>query len=273
MSKPTVMICIPVKNTGRWLPKSIKQLESLTYPHDKIRIVYSYSNSFDNTLDVISEFAKNGTFKVEVYREPFEEQIMMYGIQVGASIYKDFQRLLKEDYFMLFDSDIVSIPNDLIEQLLEIDTDVVAPYPWSEGHRHFYDNFIFRINNIRFHPQKPPGLGLAIPVYVDSVGTCFIAKREVFVNTQIDNPYPNLTFCNNARGLGYSVVAVPYIEVIHADLEKLGILHNPLPQNAGNYPSLGWLDSSFPLKPFKVKEERKSDIAKDLNSFSIGDIK
>jgi glycosyltransferase involved in cell wall biosynthesis len=270
----SVMIGIPIKNSESWLPKSIKQLKALTYPHNKIRIVYEYGKSHDNTLQILKDFAKNNDgFKVEVYKEPYAEELIRFGIQMSATLYKDFQTLLTEDYFMLFDSDIVQIPTNLIEKLMEVDADVVAPYPWSEGHRHFYDNFIFRVNNIRFHPQTPPMVGCTYPVEVDSVGTCFLAKSDTFKNTLIDNPYPNFSFCINAKRIGASVVALPYLEIFHLDIEKEGILHNPLPADFGRYPANGWLDSSTQLKEFKILNKRISDASSAISQFSLNGCK
>jgi len=266
----SVMIGIPIKNAESWLPKSIEQLKSLSYPHDKIRIVYEYSKSDDKTLEILKEFSVNNDgFKVEVYKEPFDENLVKYGIQMSAVVYKDFQSLITEDYFMLYDSDIIQIPTDLIESLIEIDADIVAPYPWSEGHRHFYDSWIFRYQNYRWSPKNPPGYGDTHPIITDSVGTCFLAKYEVFKSSPIDNPYPNLTFCNSARKLGYNVVAVPYIEVFHIDFEKLGIMHYPLPQEFGNYPNPGFVDNNSKLPEYIRKEIRQNRIKTDIDNYAV----
>lgn len=257
----TVMVGIPIKNASMWVKKNIDCLRKLTYDHKSIRIVYIYSKSHDNTLDILREFAKDNDFmSVEVYEEQYDPQLQRWGIQMGASIYNDLQSLCKEDYFMLMDCDVVDVPEDLIEGLMDIDADIVAPYPWSEGHRHFYDTFIFRYKNVRFHPFRPPGVGKPYPVIVDSVGTVFLARGDVFRKTKITNPYPNLSFCNNARGTGHTVVAVPYIEVFHADLEKIGIQHLPLPPDFGDMPLPGFITDEVELPIFMPKEMQSKQV-------------
>jgi len=138
---PNIFVGIPVRNAGKWLPNNIEQLEGLTYPKDKLRIVYSYSRSNDDTLEILKKFAKDNNMKsVEIYNEPYDVMLKKHGIQMGAEIYKDFQKLIDEDYFMLFDSDLCEVPGDIIEQLLEIKEDIVAPFPWNENYTHFYDS-------------------------------------------------------------------------------------------------------------------------------------
>ena len=273
MSKPSIFIGTMVKNSDRWLDQYWEVIKKLTYPKNKIRLVFMYAISTDFTLEKIEKFSKENIVNVEVYREPVNNELRAFGAQGAAAVYNDFKHLIDEDYFMLFDSDIVGIkPNNLIEELLKVKTDIVAPYPYSEGYRHFYDSWIWRINNVRLSPEDPPAKDSAIPIEVDSVGTCFLSTREVWTSSPIANPYPNLTFCLSAKRLGYKVVGCPYLHVIHKDIEKLGIKHNPLPPKFGFYPAPGWIDSKYPVKEFKVISEEdkikeaKSDIDEGLKT-------
>jgi len=269
----TIMIGTMIKNTGKWLPEYFKVIKNFSYPKEKLRIVFIYGKSTDNTFEVLKEEKEKNDLNIEVYSEPRDEAIRLGGAQASAAIYKDFQNLFNEDYFMLFDSDIIGAPVDLIEQLMKVQADIVAPYPWSENHRHFYDTWIFRINNVRFSPFEPPVRDY--PIEVDSVGTCFLSKGLTFKSTNIENPYPNLTFCNNAKGKGYSVVALPYIEIFHVDLEKYGIFHNPLPPQSGGYPASGWITNEYPVKEWKYKtpdekiKEQKEEIDNLMTSLGI----
>jgi len=263
-----VMIGTMVKNSAMFLPSYFNLLRSLTYPKNNIRIVFIYGNSSDRTLEIIKEEEAKGDLDICIYSEQNDQNLRVGGAQLAASAYNDFQNAMKEDedYFLLLDSDIKGAPSNLIEELIAVNADIVAPYPWSEEHRHFYDNWIFRINNIRFSPTHPPGEGLKYPIIVDSVGTCFLAKSHVFKGVQIVNPYPNLQFCNKAREMNYMVIACPYLEIIHIDIEKLDppIIHNPLPQEYGFYPKNGFLDSSnyqprrfIPISKELIKEQEK----------------
>ena len=62
--------------------------------------------------------------------------------------------------------------------------------------------------------------------------------------------------------LGYNVVACPYLHVIHKDLEKMGIKHNPLPPNMGLYPANGWIDSNYKVELYHKKTAK--DITEDI---------
>ena len=233
----TVMIGIMVKNSARYLPVLLEQLENLDYPKDLMRVVFIYGESKDNSLDILKEYSKRTKMKVEIYKENRDNFLRVMGIWGSGSIYKDFQDLLEEDYFLFLDSDLIFLPQSLITDLININEDIVAPFVWSENYRHFYDNYIFRIDNSRFHPFFPPGIGLDSPFEVDSVGTCFLARREVFKDTPISNPQPNLMFALNAKRKGYKIFAVPYISIIHPDLELKGIYHSPPPPEYGFQPS------------------------------------
>lgn len=253
------MVGTMVKDGDRWLEDNWKALNSIDYPKKKLRLVVEFGKSNDNSLELLKRFAKENKIKVDVYAEPRDKDLKLGGAQAAASIYNEWKRLMKddEDYFLLFDSDVIDVPKNLIKELLKVDADIVAPYPWCED-GHFYDNWIFRINNIRFSPKDPPGMGKLYPIEVDSVGTVFLAKREPFLTVPIINPYPNLTFCINARRFGYQVVALPYLEVTHKDIAKLGLIHNPLPQNLGGYPSSNeFLTSTFPVKEYKKKSKNE----------------
>jgi len=274
MRYPKILIGTMLKNSGGWLSKYWEEVKKLDYPKDKLRIVFVYGDSKDNTLKIAKRIVKEKVCNVEIYKEPNDTLLKRGGAQLSASVYNDWKTLLNEDYFMLLDSDLIELPSNLITELLKVKEDIVAPYPWSEGHRHFYDSWIFRIGNKRFHPMNPPGLGLKVPIEVDSVGTCFLATRESYKSTPITNPYPNLSFCNNARRMGYKVIALPYLEVFHADIEKLGIIHNPLPPKLGGYPEQGFitfLDDIKTLSSFK-KHDYKNEfkiIENDIKRLSL----
>ena len=244
---PSIMIGCMVKNAARWLPKFFSVLDRLTYPRDKLRVVFEYGRSDDNTLELLKEFAGKGTFNVEVYQEPVDYFLMKNGPFGAASIYQEFQELLREDYFLLLDSDIIEAPENLIERLLEVDEDIVAPYIGILPYGYFYDTWVFRVQNCRFHPTMYPGLRYNRPVEVDSVGTCFLARREVFRETPINNPYPDIAFCNNARKLGYRVVALPYLWVFHINPVKYKVSRVPLSPELGRYPSTRLADYTYPV--------------------------
>jgi len=228
--KPSVMIGIPIKNAQIFLPKFLTALDRLTYPNIK-RIIFNYGISKDKTLDIIKTYVKKKRLKakIEIYSEPSMNipNIPVSGAFI-ADIYKDFQELITEDYFLLLDTDIADIPNDYIERLLSYNKSIIAPYVWvSRTPKIFYDTYIFRYKGCRFHPYYPPGLDRDI-IEVDSVGTTYLVKRDIFLKGQYNNPHPHLNFCSSLRKQGIKIYATSQVEVWHEDLERLGIGHMPV---------------------------------------------
>ena len=241
MSKyPSVMIGTRVKNSSRWLDEYWSNIKKLKYPRKKIRIVFSYGKSVDNTLEKLKQYRDEGYYDVEIYREPPDISISSYGSMGSASIFSDYKELIDEDYFMLFDSDIVFCNPYLIREFIKTKEDIVGPYVLVFPFKQFYDTWIFRLNNTRFHPNNPVGLRLNTPIEVDSVGTCIFTRKDILKEVPVTNPYPELSFCNNARKLGYRVICLPYIQVFHIDPVKYNIVHTPLPANLGGYPKEGF---------------------------------
>lgn len=252
MELPKIMIGMMLKNSARFLPTVLNEIVKLDYPKDKLRLVGIYGKSIDNTLEIMKDFKKKNIIKTEVYQEQPDQFLRMLKQYGAATVWNDMKRSMNdnEDYFLLIDSDLVKLPTNLIKELLKVDADIVAPYPWVEN-KHFFDSWGFRINNIRFSPKDPPGKGLKYPIEVDNVGTCFLANRETWISVPVNNPHPYLTFHSNARKYGYQIAALPYLEVFHADLEKLGIYHLPPDPKYGGYPStMDFLDSSYPVKKY-----------------------
>jgi len=243
----TVLIGVMVKNAERWLPHTFELLEKLSYPRELMRIIFEYATSSDRTLEMIKDFIKKGTMKAEVYQEPYDINLRKYGDGFSAAIFNDFQNMMEEDYFLLFDTDLADIPSDLIQQLMSVDGDFVGPFIWAENYDHYYDTWIARIGNVRLHPYCPAGIGTRVPFEIDAIGTVYLAKKEAFKYTPVGNPYPHLQICNNARRSGFRILLCPNIEVFHIDVAKLGILHNPLPQELGGYPNQGFYTALDPI--------------------------
>ena len=255
MHFPKVLIVTMMKNSERWLPLYFKNLQSLSYPKKRMRLIVEMGPSQDRTLEMLKEFKDRGIMDLEVYGDPVDDWLSRGGIYAAGAIWRDFQKAVSRNdhYVFFFDVDLVQIPKDLIQRLMEIGADVAAPYVWSEGHRHYFDNYIYRIENKRFHPLNPPGMGLDYPIYVDSVGTCFLATKDAWTKPEITNPEPYFSWSRNARAMGFSIVACPFIEIFHVDLEKLGVLHYPPPREWSNHGN-GWIDSSYPVRRFKKNE-------------------
>ncbi len=216
----SVLVGVPVKNATIWLPKFLVELDRL---EDVSRVVFIYGESVDNTLSMLKDYRDSSPHDVDIYTESSELKAES-AHQLGG-LYQDFQEALsegKETHFMLIDSDITEFPPDLITRLKEHDKDIIAPYVWTHGHipPKFFDVYCFRYKGGRFHPFNPPDPGH--PFEVDSIGSCYLAKRSAFIIT----PYgerPHISFCANAREMGFTVWADPTIKIYHLFVEQLGM--------------------------------------------------
>lgn len=216
----STLVGVPVKNAAIWLPKFLAELDRL---EEVSRVIFIYGKSMDNTLDLLRTYRDNTPHDVDIFLEAADLNAMS-AHQIGG-LYQDFQDALsegKEDYFLLIDCDITEFPPDLIPRLKEHDKDIIAPYIWTHGHTppKFFDTYCFRYNGGRFHPFNPPNPGK--PFELDSIGSCYLAKRAAFFLT----PYgdrPHISFCANAREMGFEIWADPTTEVFHLYVEQLGM--------------------------------------------------
>ena len=222
----SVSVCTPVKNCAFWIDAFLSKLDEFK---DVNRVIFSYGESYDPTLLILKNWMKKTNHKVELYQEP--KMNALSSAQIGA-IYQDFQELIgkgDDAWVLLADADLTYMPPDLIQRLQVQDKDIIAPYVWMRNciPKMFYDSYVFRLNGSRYHPLDPPMLG-GKTGKLDSVGTCFLIKRKVFLDVPYGDPYPHLKFCNDARAKGYTVWADPTISVTHVDLTRFGINHLPI---------------------------------------------
>jgi len=140
MKWPKIMICLLTKNDARTLPKFLEEMTKLDYPKDKLRWVWIYGKSVDNTLDIILDFHKKNSYKYEIYEEPVFERKLNSPLY-NARLCNEFKSLLRDEEYVLFaDTDITKMPKNTIKELVKVNKDVVAPYVYIEGTNRFYDS-------------------------------------------------------------------------------------------------------------------------------------
>jgi hypothetical protein len=228
------MVCILAKNVGSVLVPFFRSWGALDYPKEKFRFVWIYGKSDDSTLQYIEAGMKEGKYRYEIYEEPFFDPGLRSALY-NADAANYFKRLYNnEPYVIMADADIQNFPSGLIKELLGVDKDIVAPYPYFyfKGQEYFFDTYVFRWHGWTFnqvykdgklYDQTHPLFGDSkTPVELDSVGTFFMMKGEVLKNVSWSNPVPNLQFCWSARKKGYHVWALPYVKITHVfkDLES-----------------------------------------------------
>ena len=223
----SVLVGVPIKNAAIWLPRFLEQLDKLS---DVSRVVFICGPCRDDTYPQLWRWGNDTRHPVEIFDEPTGMNALS-AAQIGA-VYKDFQDLMREDedetHFLLIDSDIMDVPPDLIQLLKRQDKDIVAPYVWVDRANppQFFDVDCFRLNGFRFHPFLPPDPGKSL--MVDSVGSCYLAKREPFLACEYGNPHPHMIFCGHAIEAGYEVWADPRIKIQHLDSRRVGVVKTPL---------------------------------------------
>jgi len=225
------MLGVKVKDAGLWLPRFITQVEKLE--GDINRIVAFYGKSRDASYCYLNHWRNTSKLNIELYADPYLPEVERHGWTL-ARIKKEIQQLLregKEEYYLNLDCDLVGLPVDLVPKLMETDKDIIAGMTWTEGRPipTFFDIYVYRKEGCMFHPYHPPGVGETEPFPVDSVSTCYLAKREVELAGKYSNPYPHIPFCRTLKDQGYQVWVHPQVHAIHVDLEKYGIMHNPQP--------------------------------------------
>ena len=247
--RPRVMIASIVgPNQSKWLRRFLNTVDNLKYPADKLTYAFLTSNSADDTFEILNEFELTHQSDIKWDHYHNKGRVFMKGcdIEMGdISRYMKlstlrnlllFESLEEEDYVLMVDSDVVSIPADLIQQLLNVPMgDVVAPLVMIEDFRNFGDGYFYdRLAFIKdgmqfdhFYPYIPGCNDLpTTPFEVESVGTCCLCKSEIFRNgvrfMSDENTSEQIGFCNRVRQRGYRIFVNPQVRILHVNFEKFG---------------------------------------------------
>ena len=227
----STFVASKVRDSELWLPRFIHEVENLEGNISRIALMYGESR--DQTYGLLKHWQATSKHKIEIYSDPYIPEEERHGWSL-ARIKRDVQELLKlgaEEYYLNLDCDLVQLPPDLIALLMSRDKETIAPMIWTENREvpTFFDTFIFRKDGCMFHPYDPPGINSSEPFKVDSVSTCYLAKRDVELAGVYTNPYPPIMFYEGLRQKGISTWVDPTVSVVHVDLEAYGIMHMPQP--------------------------------------------
>ena len=150
-SSPTdrVLVATPVKNAANELPNYFASLKSISYPKNLITIAFLESDSTDQTDEVIRAFITldSSEFGSVLYqRKPVgyspplnrhAEDIQLRRRQTLARARNDvldMVDLANFEYVLWLDADAVGFPDTLIQDLIGLRQDVVAPHVvWKLG--------------------------------------------------------------------------------------------------------------------------------------------
>jgi hypothetical protein len=213
MTYPKVMIATATKYDEKYLEAFLTALSTLDYPRDRIRLAVMIGNVEDAKI-----FRQNLSSKICSQFDMFLEQRIWRprGVSLKADLYTDLVTCMKdEDYVLFIDSDVVSIPPNLLKHLITRNVDIIAPYVYNYHSKIFFDTYIFRKDGNKFSINPPFQEEV---LEVDSVGTCLLVRSKVLKECRFANPHHWLHFCYFAREKGYKVYADPTIRIEHADI-------------------------------------------------------
>ena len=209
MSSIKVLVAQPVNpnvNASLWEGNANKIFKSLTF-ENKVQGIFKQKVS-----------AKGG---------PFARHARVRNELIDKYLENDITHVL------WLDSDVVELPDDIIEILLEVSAkDIVAPYVYIEDNewwnfKRFYDISCFKdLLGTNFNFKAPYNLFSGDKTsYVSCVGTAFIVPAYLHRKIRYDPYYDSnehIFFFNKAQEHGSKIIATPDIEVRHAFLPKYG---------------------------------------------------
>ena len=222
-----IIICSLVKNGMKYLPAYRKQLEALVLPE---RLSWSLcileGDSDDGTWDYLERWASECD-NVVIGREDVGEPVAGEGIdgravrwaRAGNACLELIDAVPQYSHVLWMESDLC-FPLDLLERLLSLEVDIVAPMIWIGGH--FYDTWGFRDlqgNKWSHYPPYHPDYRSDSLMEVGSVGSCVLFRREVLdAGVRFRGPYQTgllVGVCNDARAKGFRVFADTSTSILH----------------------------------------------------------
>jgi len=219
---PKILIVTPIKNDANYLQRHFSAWEKVDYPREKIRWVWIYGHSKDNTKETLEKYFLGREWNCEIYHEPKFKNLTDSAMWI-ADVMNAARKLYRgEDFVLIEDGDIVKIVPDLLKELIRLDLDIIAPYVWHDGReKDFFDTYVFRdLNGVKYPINNVPFIGHIEPVEMNSVGTMVLIKGKIFSEIEFENPCPTLQFCNNARRKGYRIWTAPWVNIFHADVAR-----------------------------------------------------
>jgi len=229
-SRPRVMIASLVSpDQNGWLERLLNGLNKLSYPKQCLTYTFLVSDGSDSTFKMLTEFRKMQQDRVFIKDYDNDMGGMSRFMKLGMLRNVLFNAVEDEGYVLMVDSDVVSMPADLIQNLMTVPSGgVVAPLVMIEnfmefGNDFFYDDLAFIKDNVHFSHFYPyiPNYGAlpTTPVEVDSVGTCYLCKSSIFREgaryVSDGNTCEQTVFCNHARQRGYKIFVNPSVRVLH----------------------------------------------------------
>ena len=252
---PRVLILSPVKNAAAYLPRFFENLETLSYPHDRIALAFLESDSSDDTAAQIEKRlpALRGEFaRAELFQRSFGFQMKTERWATG----EQFQRravlarsrnlllslaLGDENWVLWLDVDVARWPADIIERLLAAGKEIVTPNCLALGTEEPFDLNSYKLapgaEKLDWRPyivdgilQPPPGFGRLYlqdlrpfnAVELDGVGaTMLLVRADLHREGLVFPPYSYRMLIETeglaamAKDMGYRCWGLPGVVIYH----------------------------------------------------------
>jgi hypothetical protein len=208
MNKILTILLLRPDSPACWIENANKIKNTLTYANNQIEFFSDKVESFGG------KFAKEARARNEA-----------------------IQKFLKPEHTHVFwiDTDVVEYPPNIIEKLLEIDSEnCISPYVFIEDNdwwpfKRFYDISCFVTKDgkdFNWHPPYTDDDSIE-KKEVKSIGTCILLNADIYRNgcayDPLDQRNEHIPFFEQAIKKGYKVFATPKLEIRHAFLPKYGI--------------------------------------------------
>lgn len=247
---PKVQVSSSIHWSEPWLPRFLAQLEKQDYPKDCIRYAFSASPGKDNTVKILLDWLKDKpNFYVRCVPSKPEwsprRRMWNAGNYFRRHALEESPETWKPDFVFVCDSDVITMPPNLIRFLVEKDVDVIAPYvyvsePTDTGRSGgiFYDQYGFRYLygpfNYEQYPRPPywadwykshighPDVHAdmtkrLIPMYSVGVNPVMY-KRSVLEKVYYMGDEAIFGFCKAVTAAGFKIWSTPDLETVHSHI-------------------------------------------------------
>ena len=230
-NKKVLIASLVAPNQDKWLKRFLTAISNLEYPRNKLSYAFLVDDKKDRVFRMLNRFKRTHP-RVRIIESKINFPLPRFSKLALLRNFLIASASDKEDYVLMIDSDIISIPSDLLQRLME-NGGICAPFVFIEDYKqfkngYFYDRLAYVYKGKRFNHFYPYLNGEtelpATPFEVDSVGTCYLCDVSIFKNGVWFNSDRNMSeqvsFCSEARKRGYTVCINPNVSVLHCNFEK-----------------------------------------------------
>ncbi|KAI9597199.1 Anp1-domain-containing protein [Syncephalis fuscata] len=229
---PKLLLLTPLKNADQLLERYFELLATMSYPKKSISLAFLVGDSTDDTYDRLLDKLQpvqhlyrritvlRRDFNYELpnnKRKEFTAQLARRSIMARARNHLVTGALKDENWVLWWDVDLVEVPNDAIETMLQQDRDIVTAncyWTWVDGTRQPYDlNAWHETDASRAWAKTRDPNELFLEGYSD------LWTRRKYLFEYADDPMQSLVHLDAVGGT---------LLLVKAEVHRSGILFPPL---------------------------------------------